>query len=312
MDLLKDNQGQNVVSCEVNTRGEEDPILCEHHQKPCVMFCLEMECWELLCPKCPLGQHQEHNLVSLAECVKDSDELKQMKQTVYDELVLLQKYESNVRESKSIASKECDEAVKAINKKANELKSAIDRKADEMRRNIERSSAVQVRKLDGVLQNTQGKSSAGSDLKIDIENRPRNSNPQAIQHVSKLKQRLVDFQKSSNEVRNKILDYGITRFKPIQSQFSGPNLLGELVTSKNVIQKGEVSEFESRAHAIRQYVVSSTVSAAGSFASSARAPAAQLPSSNDPVPYPIEIRNNIADDSDSDDSLSELYFSYHN
>ena len=39
----------------------------------------------LLCPKCPIQDHQEHNLVSLAECSEDFDELMQMTQEVVDE-----------------------------------------------------------------------------------------------------------------------------------------------------------------------------------------------------------------------------------
>ena len=236
LDLLKANQRQNAGFCGADTK-EEESILCEHHQRPCVMFCLEMECWNLLCPKCSLHQHQEHNLVSLAECLKDSGELEQMKQRVSDELVQLHKHEENVRKSKSIASKAGDEAVKAINKKVTELKRAIDRKADEMRKNVERSSAEQEKKLAAVLVNIHEKCRSGRDLKNDIENRPRNFKPQAIQHVSKLKKRLLDFQMSSKEERNKILGYDITRFKPIQTQDSSVNPLGELVINQYVIQK---------------------------------------------------------------------------
>ena len=35
-------------------------LLCQVHRKPCVMFCLKKECWEALCPKCPLQEHQLH------------------------------------------------------------------------------------------------------------------------------------------------------------------------------------------------------------------------------------------------------------
>ena len=132
------------------------------------MFCLQRECWDLLCPKCPLQQHQEHNLVSLDECIKDSCELQQMKQAVSDEVALLDTYQSNLSGSKYLVSKERDEAMKAIQKKTNELKSAIDRKADAVRRRIQLSSVVQMRKLDGVLQSVKAKSITGHILKLDM------------------------------------------------------------------------------------------------------------------------------------------------
>ena len=31
---------------------EVEYLLCQVHQKPCVMFCLKKECWKTLCPKC--------------------------------------------------------------------------------------------------------------------------------------------------------------------------------------------------------------------------------------------------------------------
>ena len=34
-------------------------VMCEDHQKPCVMFCLRRECWKTLCLKCPTQEHQE-------------------------------------------------------------------------------------------------------------------------------------------------------------------------------------------------------------------------------------------------------------
>ena len=109
--------------------------------------------------------------------------------------------------------------MKAIQKKTNELKSAIDRKADAMRRRIQLSSVEQMRKLDGVLQSVKAKSITGHILKLDMENRPHNNKPQAIQHIVKLKQRVANFQISSEEERNKMVDYAITSFKPDTNQF---------------------------------------------------------------------------------------------
>ena len=57
-----------------------EPLLCQEHHKPCVMFCLKKECWQTLCPKCPVQAHQEHNLVSLFECLQESPELNGIKQ----------------------------------------------------------------------------------------------------------------------------------------------------------------------------------------------------------------------------------------
>ena len=240
LDLLKGDQGQKTASAEVETA---ELIICEQHQKPCVMFCLQRECWDLLCPKCPLQQHQEHNLVSLDECIKDSCELQQMKQAVSDELALLDTYQSNLSGSKYFVSKERDEVMKAIQKKTNELKSAIDRKADAMRRRIQLSSVEQMRKLDGVLQSVKAKSITGHILKLDMENRPHNNKPQAIQHIVKLKQRVANFQISSEEERNKMVDYTVTSFKPDTNQLSDFNPLGELISHRKVIEKQEESAF---------------------------------------------------------------------
>ena len=160
-----------------------------------------------------------------------------MKQHVSDELALLHTSQLNLVGSKSLASRERDEAIKTLNKRANELKSDIDTKADELRRRIQLSSDEQIRKLDGALQSIKGKSTTGHSLNLDIGNRPRNSKSQAIQHIIKLKQRVADFQISSSEERDKMVDYTVTSFKPGPNQFSNFNPIGELIPHQKVIQE---------------------------------------------------------------------------
>ena len=83
-------------------QNDVEDLLCQVHLKPCVMFCLKRECWETLCPKCPVQEHQEHNVVSLAECIRESQELKRMKQAVADVRKSLETYEVQVTEARLI------------------------------------------------------------------------------------------------------------------------------------------------------------------------------------------------------------------
>ena len=247
MDLLESKQqqqqkqqpGGNKACDENSDPGNEEPVLCEHHGKPCALFCLEIDCWDLLCPRCPLRAHEGHDMVTLAECacVNDCEALEEMKLQISCDLAQLHTYELNVRGSKFLASRESDEAVKSITRKANELKSIIDRKACELKRDVQQLSKEEVRKLDTVLQSLLLKAYTGQTLKRDIETRPRGlGGPRAIKHVAGLKQRLAKFREESSEEQSKTVDYDVIRFKPTESEAPGVgNPLGELVTTRNVI-----------------------------------------------------------------------------
>ena len=108
-------------------------IICEAHQKAYAMFCLRRECWELLCPKCPIQNHQDHNVVSLTECLPDSVELKQMKQEVINERKSLEAHETQIQTTQRDVWKMAEVAVESIDDTATRMKDLIDASARKLK-----------------------------------------------------------------------------------------------------------------------------------------------------------------------------------
>ena len=122
---------------------EVEYLLCQAHQKPCVMFCLKEECWKTLCPKCPVQQHLEHNLVSLPECLKESPELNATKQVLTDTMTSLETYADQIREANKIILVNEAEAQKAIDEITVALHQMIDKKSRELKHEVEENCADQ-------------------------------------------------------------------------------------------------------------------------------------------------------------------------
>ena len=213
---------------------QEEPVLCEDHEKPCAMFCLEQDCWKLLRPKCQIQMHLEHKLVTLGECTDNLVELKQMKQEVTGEITSLSAYEKTLQEGKAMISRKGEEAEEAINKRVDQLKQIIDIKAEELRRNLRQKSNEQVTKLDAVLHRVKKQTTLGHQLRNNIQDRPKKNISKAVKRLVKIQEEFVGFIKSAQNETSKEVEYNVDQLNEKKYDFDISNI-GEIFTSTYVI-----------------------------------------------------------------------------
>ena len=146
----------------------EKASLCQVHRKPCVMFCLRKECWKTLCLKCPVQEHLEHNLVSLDENIQESQELKQMKQSVADTRKSLEAYEAQITEARQLVLGKETQANEAIEKTAAELKLMIDRKTKELKKKVRQSCDDELGHWQAILDEVTPQIELGTTIENDI------------------------------------------------------------------------------------------------------------------------------------------------
>ena len=210
-------------------------VLCEVHQKPCVMFCLKKECWKVMCPKCPAQEHQDHNVVSLRECIQESQEMKRMQQGVADIRKSLEKYEAQVTEAKFIIPKKEAEANEAIEKAATELKMMIDKKFMELKRKVRQSCDDELRNLEGICKDINQQIKLGLTIEDDITNRSEKNISKAVQQIIQFKSRISDFQKLARQERRGGKNYRLLQFHKSNNQVQYSSLMGDLVSTSHVI-----------------------------------------------------------------------------
>ena len=225
-------------------------VLCEVHQKPCAMFCLKRECWELLCPKCPIQHHQEHNVVSLTECVRDSVELKQMKQEVVNERKSLQAYETEIQTTKRAVCKMAQAAKEDIEDTATRLKDLIDASARELMDTVQQISDEGMAPLEATLENLSLQFEDGKQIEHDIDNLSNCSTNiwESLQQIVEIKSRCDEFRKTSKEEKGKCHQYHVPHLLDYSYQFPRSNIIGEIEISSHEVQaskdeKCEISEY---------------------------------------------------------------------
>ena len=214
---------------------EEEFVLCQVHQKPCVMFCLKKECWKILCPKCPAQEHQDHNVASLGDCIQESQEMNRMIQGVADIRKSLEKYEAQVTEAKSIVPRKEAEVNEAIEKAASELKMMIDRKSTELKKKVRQSCDDELRNLEGICNDVNQRIKLGTTIEDDIANRSERNISKAVQQIIQFKNRIFDFQKLARQERRGGKNYRLLNFHKNNNQVQYSSLLGDIVSTSHVI-----------------------------------------------------------------------------
>ena len=89
------------------------PSLLQGNERTMTVY-PKKECWKTRCPKCSTHQHEEHNLLSLVECLQQSKELNAINQVLVDNIKSLETYVADIREAKKIVQQKEAEAHKAI------------------------------------------------------------------------------------------------------------------------------------------------------------------------------------------------------
>ena len=177
---------------------------CKVHGKPCVMFCLRKECWKALCPKCPVQEHQKHDVVGLSECINDPEELEKMKQDVIKGGNSLKFYVSLLEVCKANVLKNANEVNEDIQKIATGMKNQIEAKARELTKNVQRNSDKQVAELEAVQKTISKDLSSGKQIELDI-NFHRVS--VSVEGLIDIRNRCDDFKKSVERKRKMKMDY---------------------------------------------------------------------------------------------------------
>ena len=232
-------------------------VLCETHQKPCAMFCLKRECWELLCPRCPIQHHQEHNIVSLTECVRDSVELKQMKQEVISERKSLQAYETEIQTTKRAVWKMAQTAIEDIEDTATRLKELIDASARELKDTVHQISDEEMAPLEETLENLSLQSEDGKQIELDIDNLSNCSINvwESLQQIVAIKSRCDEFRKTSKEEKGKCHQYHVPHLLDYSYQFPRSNIIGEIEISSHDVQASENEKSEISEHTAGEFEI---------------------------------------------------------
>ena len=184
---------------------------CQVHGKSCVMFCLKRECWKTLCPKCPVQEHQEHNVVGLFECIKDSGELEKMKREVVREEKSLKACVSRLEFSKANVLNNAKQVTENIQKITAGMKKQIDEKAEELMKKVRKNSDKQVAELEAVRKVIDKECSSGKQIEREIDIRRKKNVSLSVQRLIDIKDQCDDFKKSVAQKRKMKMEYTLVR-----------------------------------------------------------------------------------------------------
>ena len=215
------------------------PFLCQVHQKPCVMFCLKKDCWLALCPKCPAQEHQEHNLVSLAECIQESQELNGIKQDVVDTKILLDVYEKQLREARQIVLEKQAEANKGIDETSTELKLMIDRKSKELKEKVQESCNSEQAYLEAILDKIPVHIGWGTNIENDIANRSERNISKRVKQLITFQGRCTAFKALARLERLKWKSYNVVHLQKYDNQVEHSSLIGDVFTKLHKVSRFE-------------------------------------------------------------------------
>ena len=114
-----------------------------------------------------MQEHQNHNVVSLAESIQESEELKRMKQGAAHIRNSLEIYEAHVTEAKRTVCRKEAEANEAIEKAATELKLMIDKHSKQLKRKVRQSCDDELRYLEGICHDVDQQIKLGITIEDD-------------------------------------------------------------------------------------------------------------------------------------------------
>ena len=103
-------------STDARSSGQET-LQCVKHMKPCVMFCVDLHCGQLLCTECQIQAHANHRLVGLTENLQNIVDLGKLVHDIATEKEALMVFGDNVTESKAVVSRKAKDAEEEIEKK---------------------------------------------------------------------------------------------------------------------------------------------------------------------------------------------------
>ena len=225
------NESEQQVERSVIDPEQTNHVKCQVHGKPCVMFCLKQECWKTLCPKCPVQEHQEHNLVGIFECIKDPEELQKMKRDVKEVEKLLKAYTSRLEVNKAAVLQNAKEVGEKIRKIAKVMKKQINAKARELTKKVQRNSDKQVSELEVVRQTICKDISIGKQIEFEIDVRRRKNASVSVERLIDMKKRCDDFKKSVERKRKMKMDYTLVNFDGHKRQkMDYASLIGNITT----------------------------------------------------------------------------------
>ena len=212
-----------------------EPLVCQAHQTPCVMFCLKKECWKTLCPKCPMQSHQWHNPVGLAECLQESPELNRIKQDVMETTASLALCAAQCRQARQMVLGKQVEANKAIDETSTELKLMIDKKSKELKEKVQQSCNSELANLETILNDISFYQPRGENFKKEIFIRSEKNMAKAVQQLISFQSRFSDFKISAQNVRSKLRNYNVVHFQNKQVGYS--SLMGDIVTKPHEVSQ---------------------------------------------------------------------------
>ncbi len=104
-------------------------VMCREHGRPCVVFCCEEDCLQMLCAYCPILDHYDHKLIGISEKQENSEYFKTLKEVLglekRDLEHLLEGFKRNIdllTKTKEDIWNNIDRKVDSILKEATELK----------------------------------------------------------------------------------------------------------------------------------------------------------------------------------------------
>ena len=231
---------KKVTELETNAM---EPLLCEIHQNPCVMFCLRKECWKALCPKCSIQDHLEHHLVSLAECLQELQELNEIKQEAVSTTESLKLYEKQFKEARQIIRGKETEAIKSIDTTATELKLMIERKSKELKEKVKHCCDNERIKINDILDKISSNIVFGTNIKNDISQRSERNISKGVQELSKFKTNCSALKALAHLNRSEGNNYKVVRFQKNGNQVEYSSLIGDIVITSH-----EVSQLPGQQH----------------------------------------------------------------
>ena len=229
---LEKSDAANLTAPEESTENLRKVYVCVKHNKECVMICFHPECWELLCPSCPLQMHTGHKLIGLNETVEECEELKRLQVALAGERRSLQLYDSQIINAQVMIKKESQSAVAAINNKVK----MIQLEANQLKERIQQHSNEEIQKLDIAKHSIEQHLSANKLVEHQIAGFPEKTGlSECVETLFLLRQNVSTVtQSSASAVANPfffvVMSFMDHKPNPGQQQSDKSNLLGSIAT----------------------------------------------------------------------------------
>ena len=226
----------------------DEGVYCEEHGKPGMMFCLDLQCSQVLCPfcliqdhsNCPIQDYSNYKRIGVMENVHESVDFNQLCQDTGSIQVYLQSYGEQVKTAMNTISKEGHEAQKAIDSKVDSIIQSILQEAESMKGKIQRQEQQEKEKFEDIQAHITSCASIGDQIMADIDITPNSTASHSLSTISNILKTFVEYKNKSKGIRSIPIICQTVHFE--ENQQTPLNPIGNLVTNSTTYTVEDVEK----------------------------------------------------------------------